>query len=129
MRKAILLMILAVVSSNAAADWVEVGGNKNMISYVDPATIRKTGNKVKMWDLIDYYQAVIPAHGKPYMSAKRQGEYNCKEDQSRLLYFSFHSGKKGGGEMVLSVSDPSKWQPVPPESIDEALWKFACGKR
>jgi hypothetical protein len=63
------------------------------------------------------------------MSAKRQGEYNCKEDQSRLLYFSFYSGKKGGGEMVLSVSDPSKWQPVPPESIDEALWKFACGKR
>ena len=53
--------MLAVMSSSAMAEWVEVSksGEKteetNFITvYADPDTIQKIGNKAKMWVLIDY---------------------------------------------------------------------------
>ena len=54
MHKAILMMLLAVVSSSAMAEWTVVNENKEFIQYADLATIRKLGNKVKMWGLNDY---------------------------------------------------------------------------
>jgi hypothetical protein len=39
------------------------------------------------------------------------------------------SGNMGSGEAVFSNSDESKWEPVAPDSLDQALWKFACGKK
>jgi hypothetical protein len=46
MRRLILSVLLAVVSSSAAAEWVEVGRADTITAYADPATIRKAGNMV-----------------------------------------------------------------------------------
>ncbi len=52
MHKAILMILLAVVSSSVMAEWILYGyGNKKEVEitvYADPATIRKSGNTVKM---------------------------------------------------------------------------------
>jgi hypothetical protein len=48
MRKLILILLLAVLSSSAMAEWIKVGANDNSTIYADPATIRKEGNMVKM---------------------------------------------------------------------------------
>ena len=128
MRKAILIMLLAGVSSNAAAEWVEVGSSEKTTVYVDPATIRRAGNLVKMWNLIDLKTATLTAGSKPYTSQMTQAEFDCKEEQWRRLYFSWHSGNMTRGEIVYSDSNPGTWEPVPPGSATEVLWKFACGK-
>lgn len=57
MHKAILMILLAVVSSSAVAEWVQFGGNETITIYVDPATIHKAGNMVKMWFLYDRRKA------------------------------------------------------------------------
>ena len=129
MRKAIWMMLLAVVSSSAAAAWVEVGGNAIATAYADPATIRKNGNRAKMWDLFDLKTARASREGRSYLSTKQQAEYDCKEEQWRMLYFSWHSGNMGIGETVFSYAEPNNWGPIPPDSWVELLWKFACGKR
>jgi hypothetical protein len=49
MKKLLLTLVLAVVSSSAMAEWVGVGKKENFFSYVDSATIRKLGNMVKIW--------------------------------------------------------------------------------
>ena len=51
MPKAILMMLLAVVSSSASAGWVVVGVHDTSILYADPASIHRAGNRVKMWGL------------------------------------------------------------------------------
>lgn len=127
MRKAILVMLLAVVSSSAAAEWVEVARSDTSTFYADPATIRRAGNIVKMWDLIDR-KTPDNFNNKPYMSQRSQHEYDCKEEQWRTLYFTFFSGNMAGGNAVYIDSDPGKWAPVPPGSIAEGMWKFACGR-
>lgn len=94
--------------------------------YYAPDTIRKNGDRVKMWYLYDYKNAQDP-FSEPYLSKKAQFEDDCKEEQIRLLAFSVHSGNMGAGEVVYSNSDPLKWEPVWPSSIGETMWKFACG--
>lgn len=126
MGKYILLMLLAVGSNRAIAEWVSVSGSGSTTVYVDISTFRKDGNKVKMWILQDSKTAKPTT--PPYMSSKEEMEFDCAEEQSRALYRSFHSGNMGAGETVHTSPDPDKWKPVPPESIIEVVWKLACGK-
>ena len=128
MRKAILMVLLAGVSSSAAAEWVAVGGGETSTAYAEPATIRRAGNTVKMWSLLDFEKARVSAT-HVYMSVKGQDEYDCKEERSRRLYFSRHSGNMGEGEVVYTNADSDRWEPVPPRSVIGALWKLACEKR
>ena len=131
MNNVILMMLLAFVSSSAMAEWVEIGSSEDgaMTVYANPATLRKVVSKVKMWDLGDYKTANDAGNGKQYMSIKGQTEYNCKEEQYRTLYLSFYSGNMGTGEIIGTHPDAKKWLPVMPDSLIEALWKFACRKR
>lgn len=126
-RTAILMMLLAVVSNSAAADWLRLGSNGEGISYADPATIRKAGDRVKMWDLADF-KAIRTVSGKSYLSTRTQYEYDCAEAKSRLLEVSAHSENMAHGETVYSNANPRDWRPNPPGSGIEVLWKFACGK-
>jgi hypothetical protein len=137
MRKAILLMILAVVSSNAAAEWVEVTSTDEKTFYAEPATSRKKGNMVKMWELVDVkpsgftksMQVFSESNDEFSMSTREKEEFDCKKEQTRTLYISTHSGNMGEGELISRSSNPGKWGPIVANSIDESLWKFACGKR
>jgi hypothetical protein len=129
MRKAILMMILAVVSNSAAAKWVKVAENETNIAYVDSATIRKAGNVATMWSLFDYKTSVVLDHGKRYMSTRARFEYDCKDERMRGLDVSFHSARMAGGEVVHSSLDPGTWGPIPPDTVNAALWKIACRKQ
>jgi hypothetical protein len=129
MRNIGLALLLVVVTSGAAAEWVKVSGNETMTNYADPATIRKTGNVVKMWQLYDYQTARAPDGIKPYRSIRAQSDYDCKDERTRLLSGFFHSGNMAVGEIVYTGSDPGAWAPVPAGSGTEKMWKIACGKR
>lgn len=128
MRKTILMILLAVVSSSAVAEWVKVSSDETITIYKDPATIRKNGNWAKMWYLFDFKTVQVDG-GNKFRSLKSQSEFDCKEEQVRLLSFSAHSKIMGGGDVVDSKSDHFRWDPVPPGSVNEVLWKIACGKR
>jgi len=125
-----LVVLLASVSGNAVADWVQVSRSEYATAYADPATIRRTGDRVKLWNLFDFKTIrVSKASGKSYMSSKSQNEYDCSEEQSRPHYFSWHSENMGKGEVVVSSSDVGKWEPVPPGTMNEEIMGWACGKR
>ena len=119
-------MLLAVVSSSAAAEWIQVDFDGNVTAYADLSSIRKEGDKVKMWNLIDY--KTVRA-GNPYMSIRGQSEFDCRRERMRSLFLSFYSRNMGRGHVVDSDDDPARWRRVAPGSIDDSLWQIACGKR
>ena len=129
MRKVVLMVLLAAASSNAAAKWTYSGRSDRATSYTDLATIRKSGNMVKMWGLIDFKTGQDNGREKPYLSLKLQSEYDCKEERERLLYASFHSEKMGQGEIVSVNRNPSEWSPIVPNSLVAGDWEIACGKK
>jgi hypothetical protein len=126
---------LALTSRSAMAEWVMVGENKilALTAYADPHTDvtsrnGKTIKTIKMWRLYDY-KTTQEASGYQFISAKFQDEYDCKEVKSRLLSNSVYPENMGGGAPVFTEPSLGKWQPIVLGGIDEALFKFACGKR
>lgn len=116
--------------------WEMVGENKTLAltTYADPniETIpnnanktKKNGYKVKMWRMYDY-KAAQESGGYKFMSSKFLDEYDCKEEQKRLLVNTTFSGNMGAGEVIFTIAEAGKWQTAMPNSIDEVMWKFAC---
>jgi len=127
-RNAIAWALLTIASSSAAAAWVEIAGNEVTVAYADSGTIRRVGDMVKMWHLLDYAYAKRIEGIKPYLSIKMQDEYDCAQERTRTLAMSLHSGNMGEGEVLGTVTDPGDWRPVPPDTMVETLRAFACGK-
>ena len=135
----IVLMLLAVVTSDAAADWVKVGssyapGHGYQFAYVDPSTIHKSGGMVRMLDMFDYERShdfFMPAgRALKYLSKKGQAEYDCKGKRWRQVKFSLYSGNMGKGNVVYaSKAMPGKWQTAPPGTVFESRLILACGTK
>ena len=130
--KRLLLITLLVMSGGPVyAEWVELGhteGVNGFTVYVDLDTIRRKGELVKIWALRDY-KTIRTGAGGLFLSGKDQYEYDCAEEHTRVLAFTEFSGNMGSGNLVHSNSVEGKWEPVIPGSIDQGLWKIACGKK
>ena len=109
------------------AAWYAVSETETFITFADLATIRRAGNMVTMWDLLDH-KKVREIEGIRYLSQKSQSEYDCKKELTRPVVLSLHPGIMGGGESVFNSSVPDVWQAISRGSVNEALWKLACGK-
>jgi hypothetical protein len=131
MKKVFFILMLVGIFSNAGAEWVYVTETERnitiknaFIAYADPATIRKTGNMVKMWSLYDYRLPQKP----DVISVRQKSEYNCIEKKRRLLFLSAYSGRMNNGETILIYNQPEvDWERAPLGSVRKAMLEFACG--
>jgi len=93
--------------------------------YVDTATIgRFWWDGAYMRSLFDYK---VAQESGWYLSKSESYYYDCKNRRSRLRCVVHYSGQMGTRAFSGLCRDRD-WTPVAPGSIDEDLWKFACGK-
>jgi len=126
---AALITILELSSVSAYAEWVSIGYSDSLggyTVYVDPTTIRRKGDLVKVWALTDYttMQTVV-AHS--FLSSKAQNEFDCAEERQHELSVTWFSGNMAKGNGVWNNSNETEWRPVAPGSVGQGVWKFACG--
>lgn len=147
MLKAILMMLLSLVSNSVMAEWVIVSTTHSQespelqIVYVDPSTIHKNGNLVDMLVLVDHQSglskdteskldAIFPqSKGTITKSWKVQDEFDCKDKILRMLSYIGYSEHMGNGEVIPNTMATGEWKPVIPGSTGDALWKYACGHK
>lgn len=96
--------------------------------YVNNSTIRRDGDVVRMWSLVDFAHSKKIA-GKSYMSVRSQDEYDCKGRQYRSLHYSFFAGNMGAEEVAVKNAQPTDWYPVDPDSLVKILFNAACKKK
>jgi len=130
MKRLLLITLLVLNSGPVYAEWVLTSGNDDagLTVYVDPDTIRRKGNLVKMWQLYDY-KTIQTVAGDSLLSIKRYNEYDCTEERTRMLAYTWFSGNMGSGKVVYGTPDEQQWEPVIPRSINRTLWKVACNKK
>ena len=129
--KKLTLLLLLMVSTSVFAEWTRVARNDDagLTVYDDLGTIKKKGNKVKMWDLFDY-KTVQKSAGDRYLSSMSRSEYDCEEETTRMLDLHHYSGNMKQGEIVYSVTNiKDEATSVRPETMEEILFKVACGKK
>ncbi len=131
MNKVILLISLVAASYNVNADWVKISAKDNLTTYVDPTTVTKIDNVVKMWGIVDLKESRKEELGKSFLSAKSLQEYDCNAAQIRKISLAFYAGNMATGDVVHSYADADKWNwtPVTPGSVSEMMWKSACDKK
>lgn len=123
----ILCFLLTLVAAPAWAEWVKVGvaNDGRFTFYIDPDSIRKDGNLRKVWEIQDRRQRDKDG----VMSWRARSEYDCKEEQTRILALSKHSEPMAGGETLWSRhGDAGEWSDIPPGSIVESALKRVCAK-
>ena len=126
----IALTLLSLSSGSAYAEWVKVSDSDEAgkTVYVDPTSIRRNSNLVKMWQFYDF-KTVQTLGSIRFLTAKEQWEFDCAEERSRVVARKEFSGNMGSGTMVSTNSQVGKWVPVMPDSIGQAVWKVACEKQ
>jgi hypothetical protein len=127
MVRSAVALLLAALSSNAAAAWVIVRDNDEYIAYADPATILRDGDNVRMSDLVDLKFPRPSPYGNQHASSMAHSEFDCQNPRVRTLAFSLHSGQMGNGDRVETVAESIRWLPIAPGTLLDALWQFACG--
>jgi hypothetical protein len=106
---------------------VKLSGDDSVTTYADATTIQRTGDLVRMWELLNFQ--TLQESRNPYFSLKAVREYDCTLEQSRIISLYSYSGQMGTGEMVGSyLEDEVKWEPVMPGSLGQDVWKIACAK-
>jgi hypothetical protein len=121
------IVVLALASGHAAAEWVSLGDVGNAELFVDRSTIARSGDTVTMWS-VNALKEPGKANGVAYVSLKRQDEFDCAGSRMRGVQISAHPQPLGEGPAVVSEKGSGTWTPVTPQTISEALWKIACGK-
>jgi len=120
------LILFALLSESAMAEWVRVDSNDKVTVYADPSTSRKKLYIVRVSSLFDFKAEHTSSDGKTYQSIMRETDFNCRENLQRMVSFSIHSGKMAKGKVLNNGSDPQDWQPVSKSGIAQSMKNFAC---
>lgn len=130
-KKTGLFLICLIASLSAMAEWTNLGDTDASAIYIDKSTVRKSGNKAKIWLLTDYKSPQVSEENNSYLSVTDKFEFNCKEEIFKITFTTTYlkNMQKGGAVKSFDFSDSSfKPQPVPPNTIASALFKMVCGK-
>jgi hypothetical protein len=123
---------LATGNSGAAAQqWTLLGtlsNNGGMDVYVSAASIRRAGDKARMFNLIDF-KTRQSFDGKSYLSARNELEFDCAKALKRMLNSTGYSGHMGTGTVVVSDTPSDPWQAVGSSGPGFEHWKVACKQR
>jgi len=125
------MAVLLMSVGPAYAEWllVDKDDHHEYDVYVDPDTIRRNGEVVQMWALLDFETSQTEP-SPPYLSVKAQREIDCTEERIRLLAMVAFSGNMGSGEVVYRYSDSNdQGISVEPGSVAESLWTFVCEEK
>ena len=100
-----LITLLLLSRGPVYAEWVTVSEDKQegKTVYVNPDAIRRSGNLVKMWALLDY-KTTQKRGGSLYLSEQAQHEFDCAEERFRILALSNYSGNMASGNVVYSTT-------------------------
>ena len=130
MQRAMLIILLAMASSNAMADWIKVNENSEFTAYGDRATIRTKGHIASMWSMYDFQTVqTLLSDSMKYDSTKQMSTYDCRDEKTRMLTSTLYSERMGKGRVVHRYKLQFEWQALKAGSASEALWRLACGKK
>ena len=121
MRK-IIFVLLMTFSCSLWAEWIYVTEGVGGQLFIDTATIKRTGDNRRVWELRNLNEAF-----KGGMSMRALSIYDCKNEKKKILALSIHLEPMAKGKVLESInSENSEWDYIAPRTIDSETLDFVC---
>jgi hypothetical protein len=118
-----LIVVFLFLAAPAWADWVLVYDMNEASFYIDPASVRKEGRRLKVTGLQDLKVRDVDGAA----SRRAQAEYDCANARYRLLSLTVYPEPMGRGKILWSMdANPDGWVPLPPGTGVEVFVGMAC---
>ena len=134
MKKTILTLLLAAMSTGAIAEWVETfvfTNDKSTKFYANPSSINRAGSKATMWTMMSS-STELKMDDVKYRSFQSMNEYDCAQRLVRNIETRYYSEPMGGG---FRVQEPERFRGNSPFGFDlstntpaDKSWELACGR-
>lgn len=121
----VLLTLLLTAAAPAWTDWVRYSETKSAFHYLDPDTILRDGNLVRVWTLQDWNEPGSDGT----RSLRILFEFDCQEERMRSVSAFAHSGHMAGGQASVT-SDILKrsWVNIVRGSAFASAFKLVCAR-
>jgi len=123
--KIILITMMVLLSNLAEAAWTKVTANEEATIYTDLSTVQKSGDTLKIWELMDLNKNKA---GEGFLSSKSLDEIDCKMNRSRVVSYAMYSENMAGGKVVRSSDALHAWLPINDGGVAAFLSMSACKK-
>ena len=118
----IFIYFFSVENCFADFNWKKIGSTTaGDVSYVDLSSIKKVGNNVFFFRLMDY----IKPTNQGDLSSKIYFEVNCLDLSYRYIKDFYYKQPMGNGEYTI-FDEIGEWENNTKGSIGEDVRKFAC---
>ena len=126
--KFLITFYLITSASLSSAEWSPLFASTNYDVYIDKATIKKNGDKTRVWVMYDFYEKLDGTT----KSMKDFNEFDCRNQQSRVLGRVAYPETMGTGKVIFSVLDkinsPPPFALIVPGSVADGISKIICVK-
>lgn len=122
-------LLLAAVASAAVASlpargaWTLLDKYGDASQAADFSTLRINGSLRRVWIRYDYKEQ------SGSQSMKVYHELDCKEERGRRLHIVMYSGSQATGQVVGTVSEPSGWTFIAPDTFGRSMLESICSYR
>jgi hypothetical protein len=124
-----IFLLLLLITNNAYAEWVLYGSTENgSVTFYDRLTIKRNGNKVKVWTYINTSPNDEKAKYFVMSSARTLSEIDCVNETSMRLALHFFPKYDLEGGMTDYTEPNPKIDYIVPDSTHAALMKLVCKK-
>jgi len=123
MKKLFLILSLLLMTAHAYAEWILVDADKNNKYYVDATSSKKEGKLIKTPAYINHNKITKDT---PYLSEGLMMEFDCKENQLRVIFFAPYKKHNLEGEPEDSMRiDDARWMPASNKGLG-AMFNKVC---
>lgn len=128
-KRLLFTLALAALSECAQAGWTEVEKfEDNTRVFVDQSTATKSDDTAQVLHLVRWGEPQTDPGVPPYLSTVVRTSYHCTEKREKYLASTSYTGPMGNGVKVLAdENEAESWYSISDASMEENLWKIACG--
>ncbi|MDO9365619.1 MAG: hypothetical protein Q7T58_04630 [Methylotenera sp.] len=127
MHKFLMMLIVACISTPAAAEWTMIQTSDSGNMYIDFDSIQKSGDSISVSTLNDYYEL----QPKQELSSQWRELYDCKHKKFKILAVNYYAENMAKGNIVdasnLNEADIA-WSDTVMYSIGELKTNLICSR-
>lgn len=124
-----LTLALALLNGAALAEWVEIEKFEDGIRvFVERSSVRRSGDTAKLEHLVRWSEPQRDEGLPAYLSTTVRTAYDCIGKREKYLSSTSYAGSMGNGAKVVADDNEAQgWYSISESSMEDKLWKIACG--